>query len=211
MAVYTVADAVPQKLIHLLNVLEVLAILTAVARRDPAALPPGIASLVNALPLPTRFSNALARVGAGISKPSSFTAGFLSQVAGTVLRYAAIRWLGRYFTFQLAVRDGHRLVTDGPYSMMRHPSYTGSHLFMIGAAIAQMGSGSFYSQWKTIGPYSAAAAPWCALWYYFNLAYTYLGGVMRAPKEDEVLRKEFGEEWEEWAKRTPYRLYPFVY
>lgn len=35
--------------------------------------------------------------------------------------------------------------------------------------------------------------------------------VMRVPKEDEVLREKFGAEWEVYARRTPYRLIPYIY
>jgi len=32
----------------------------------------------------------------------------------------------------------------------------------------------------------------------------------RAKKEDDMLRKEFSD-WNEWAKKVPYKLIPFVY
>jgi protein-S-isoprenylcysteine O-methyltransferase Ste14 len=34
--------------------------------------------------------------------------------------------------------------------------------------------------------------------------------VARAKKEDDMLRKEFSD-WDEWAKKVPYKLIPFVY
>jgi protein-S-isoprenylcysteine O-methyltransferase Ste14 len=33
----------------------------------------------------------------------------------------------------------------------------------------------------------------------------------RMPKEDEVMHKEFGKQWEKWAKDVPYKLVPYVY
>ncbi|KAG2123421.1 hypothetical protein DEU56DRAFT_745450, partial [Suillus clintonianus] len=32
------------------------------------------------------------------------------------------------FTFKLSVRTNHRLVTTGPYAIVRHPSYMRAHL-----------------------------------------------------------------------------------
>ena len=29
--------------------------------------------------------------------------------------------------------------------------------------------------------------------------------------EEQMVREEFGSEWDAWAQRTPYRLIPFVY
>ena len=33
----------------------------------------------------------------------------------------------------------------------------------------------------------------------------------RVGKEDGMMRARFGERWEAYARRTPYRLVPFVY
>ena len=33
----------------------------------------------------------------------------------------------------------------------------------------------------------------------------------RVREEDATMRNEFGREWEEWAKKTRYRLIPLVY
>lgn len=34
--------------------------------------------------------------------------------------------------------------------------------------------------------------------------------LLRGAKEDMYLRREFGEEWERWAKDVPYQYIPFV-
>jgi len=33
----------------------------------------------------------------------------------------------------------------------------------------------------------------------------------RSKKEDNMLKKEFGKQWEEWAMNVPYRLFPGIY
>lgn len=33
----------------------------------------------------------------------------------------------------------------------------------------------------------------------------------RVKIEDEVLSKEFGDEWQAWAQRTPYKMIPYVF
>jgi len=35
--------------------------------------------------------------------------------------------------------------------------------------------------------------------------------LMRAPREDELLRRQFGEKWEAWAEKVPYRVFPGVF
>jgi protein-S-isoprenylcysteine O-methyltransferase Ste14 len=33
----------------------------------------------------------------------------------------------------------------------------------------------------------------------------------RVPEEDAMMRKQFGQEWERWAARVPYKSIPGVY
>ena len=36
-------------------------------------------------------------------------------------------------------------------------------------------------------------------------------GLQRIPVEDEILRKTFGKEWDEWARKVPNRIIPGIY
>src|ERR1700678_1795640 len=45
---------------------------------------------------------------------------------GLILRISALVRLGRWFTWNVTVQPGQVLVTDGPYRVIRHPSYTGA-------------------------------------------------------------------------------------
>jgi len=56
--------------------------------------------------------------------------------AGVALRTWAILALGRFFKFVVVVQDGHRVVTSGPYRLLRHPSYTGALVAFLGIGIA---------------------------------------------------------------------------
>ncbi len=38
-----------------------------------------------------------------------------------------------------------------------------------------------------------------------------VGLLRRMPKEDEALKKEFPEEWANWAAKVPHKLLPGVY
>ncbi|KAJ3539122.1 hypothetical protein NM688_g6412 [Phlebia brevispora] len=93
-----------------------------------------------------------------------------------LLRVTCYRYLGRQFTFELALRKGHKLVTGGPYAFVRHPAYTGSLMFVAGAV----------------------------------LVFLVDEGCL-TPTEDNIMRKEFGEEWVQWARRTPYKMIPYIF
>jgi protein-S-isoprenylcysteine O-methyltransferase Ste14 len=76
-------------------------------------------------------------------------------LAGVGLRLWAVRMLGRLFTFAIGVRTEHRIVQDGPYRWVRHPSYTGYLLVALGIALSYaslvgmiavvVGIGGFYT------------------------------------------------------------------
>lgn len=184
-----------QLTIHLFNLLDLYTILS---------------SLYPELTFPTRIHRVL------IPKSNSATLELtLPLVAGSVLIYAATllrvtcyRMLGQHFTYELAILKGHKLVTTGPYEWVRHPSYSGIILFMVGIAFTHLGEGSWWVECgleKTIfGKFMLVA--WTA---------TTFGGVAlsvsRVKKEDKILRNEFKGEWEAWRERTPYALIPFFY
>jgi protein-S-isoprenylcysteine O-methyltransferase Ste14 len=62
--------------------------------------------------------------------------GIILVLTGTAIRAWSMRTLGRFFQFHIQVQDGHRVVTDGPYRFVRHPSYTGLILVMAGFGFA---------------------------------------------------------------------------
>jgi len=44
----------------------------------------------------------------------------------------AFRELGPNFTFEASMSPNHSLATQGPYAVVRHPSYTGHFLMILG-------------------------------------------------------------------------------
>jgi len=50
----------------------------------------------------------------------------LLLTAGIALRIWSIVHLGRFFTVNVAIQEGQRVIQDGPYRFVRHPSYSGS-------------------------------------------------------------------------------------
>ena len=106
--------------------------------------------------------------------------------AGAALRWWAIRHLGR-FTVDVAVAADHRVVSDGPYRYVRHPSYTGLLLEFIGFALVPA---------AVLTPLVMLPPIFLALWY-------------RIRVEETALRAGLGEEYEAYSRRTK-RLVPGV-
>jgi len=109
-------------------------------------------------------------------------------VAGFVLRAWAVATLGRLFTVDVAIREGHALVKAGPFAFARHPSYTGLIAMFVGWAITFGG----------IVPAIVLLAPTIgALTYRMNV-------------EEAALSSAFGAEYDAYRASTK-RLVPFVY
>ena len=101
---------------------------------------------------------------------------------------ASVRTLGKQWSLAARVLEGHKLVTQGPYSIVRNPIYTG----MFGMLLA---TGLAISHW--IGLLAAV------------VVYT-VGTAIRVHSEERLLREAFGTEFDAYAQRVP-ALVPFLF
>ncbi|HEV2457716.1 MAG TPA: isoprenylcysteine carboxylmethyltransferase family protein, partial [Ktedonobacterales bacterium] len=69
-------------------------------------------------------------------RPQVTIAGIVVIVLGAALRWWSILTLGRYFTFEVAVRSTQSVVQSGPYRFVRHPSYTAILIMLLGVGMA---------------------------------------------------------------------------
>lgn len=108
--------------------------------------------------------------------------------AGIGIRQWSIAVLGRYFSTSVRAVEGHRIVTQGPYRILRHPSYTGALVTVLGIGFA---GGS----WE--GIFVALVLS--------SVAYGY-----RIHVEEQFLVEQFGAEYLEYQKRTK-RVIPYLW
>ncbi|KAI0349599.1 hypothetical protein OH77DRAFT_1594147 [Trametes cingulata] len=138
----------------------------------------------------------------------TFALGWFLIISAALLRIACYRTMGKHFTFQITIHKDHRLVTSGPYSVVRHPGYSALLMIVLGTMLCSFGSGSWLRECgimeTSVGKVFGVA--WVADLLYVPVVMVFF----RLKTEDELLKKEFGREWEEWAKRTPYWLIPGI-
>lgn len=165
------------------------------------------AALLVAASLPSPPARILSAAAPLSLSPYAF-AGLALSLAGGALRVACHHALGRFFMWAVGLHASHSLVTSGPYAIVRHPAYTGYFLMIFGPAVLCFDRGSLFAASGLGRTFLGRAAGVVCL---LHIAAVSVGMVGRTKQEDEMLREEFGEEWEAWAKRTPYRLIPYVW
>jgi protein-S-isoprenylcysteine O-methyltransferase Ste14 len=117
-----------------------------------------------------------------------FFVGICAMLVGIALRWYSARLLGKYFTFDVAIQGDQKLVELGPYRYVRHPSYSGALLTLLGFGLA-------------LGNWVGAAASLSCL----GLAYAY-----RIPVEEAALTVALGDAYKQYTKRT-WRVVPFLF
>ncbi len=102
----------------------------------------------------------------------------VSFAVGGIL--AIIGMLVRMYASGFIIKN-KQLATEGPYSLVRHPLYTGNLLLLIGFTFAS-------GQWWAL---LVSAVFW---WFYYPPAIAY---------EDRKLHRIFDADWTEWSRDVP--------
>ncbi|MDE2400649.1 MAG: isoprenylcysteine carboxylmethyltransferase family protein [Burkholderiales bacterium] len=117
-----------------------------------------------------------------------FWVGLATVVSGMLLRMHCWRVLGEFFTHTVTIADNHRVVDNGAYRWIRHPSYLGALLTLIGLGLA-------------LGNYG-------------SIALLVIGSmavyIYRIETEEAALESALGDSYTQF-KKTRKRLIPFVY
>jgi protein-S-isoprenylcysteine O-methyltransferase Ste14 len=113
-------------------------------------------------------------------------AGFASGLASVGLFAWAHAVLGRFWSSYLQLRPNHRLMTDGPYSRIRHPMYSAIVGWLMSLGLV--------------------APNWIA---FVFAALAALHFMLRIQGEEKMMLQQFGDEYREYIKGTG-RLLPGI-
>ena len=109
-------------------------------------------------------------------------------VAGMLLRMHCWRELGAFFTHTVTIADDHRVVDGGAYRLLRHPSYLGALLTLMGLGLV-------------LGNYASLMLMCIGSWSIY---------IYRIQVEEAALESALGEPYTRF-KQTRKRLIPYVY
>jgi protein-S-isoprenylcysteine O-methyltransferase Ste14 len=116
----------------------------------------------------------------------TFWLGASVLLVGLGITVWARRELGRNWSGIVTLKEGHELVTGGPYRFVRHPIYTGLLLGMLGSALVR-------AQWGgLLGVVLATVSFWRKLTF-----------------EERFMREQFGAAYDDYSKRVA-ALVPFL-
>jgi protein-S-isoprenylcysteine O-methyltransferase Ste14 len=105
--------------------------------------------------------------------------GVLLSFGGILMLVLTHRALGIFWSTTLQFKEGHALITRGPYGLIRHPMYTSLSIIFIGSAIV------------------------CSFWPFWMLTLIttifFIGIVSR---EEDMMIDEFGDEYLSYIERT---------
>ena len=121
--------------------------------------------------------------------PFFFALGIVLVFAGLLFRFWAIQTLGQFFRTQVMIQQEHRLITTGPYTYLRNPSYTAILVLLTGLGLA-------IGNWLSAVVLLATGI----------LAY----GLRIARVEERALAERFGQEFQDYRKKT-WALIPFIW
>ncbi len=108
-------------------------------------------------------------------------------VAGLGFSIYARRYLGGNWSGTVTLKEGHSLVREGPYRVIRHPIYTGIIVAFAGTALAQ-------GQWRGL------------------LSLLLVGGslIVKLGREERWMGAQFGDEYQQYQKHS-WALVPRIF
>ncbi len=114
-------------------------------------------------------------------------AAILFSAFGFLLIFWSGLALGKQYSPEVTIQEGHHLVTSGPYRLVRHPRYLGIILLAVGMSL-------IFRSWIGLAA---------------SLLFTTVL-LQRIKDEEKLLRTEFGPEWEDYCQHS-WRLIPYIF
>ncbi len=112
--------------------------------------------------------------------------GLIFYIVFSWVQIWAIKVLGENYSQDIAIKKDHKLITNGPFKIVRHPQYLAQFLMDIGGAVATLS--------YILVPFALLQIPFLFL---------------RAALEDKLLEKHFGGNFIDFKKKTG-QIFPFI-
>jgi serine phosphatase RsbU (regulator of sigma subunit)/protein-S-isoprenylcysteine O-methyltransferase Ste14 len=111
--------------------------------------------------------------------------GLLLSAAGFAVAVWARIYIGRYWSGNITLKEGHKVIDTGPYRFVRHPIYTGWLMAAVGSAITA----------GTVDGFGGVIL--------LTLAF-----VLKLHREERLLCAELGDAYRKYMERVPAAILP---
>ena len=115
-----------------------------------------------------------------------FWIGAVVTSSGLLFSVWARQYLGRNWSRAVTIKKDHELITGGPYSLVRHPIYTGLLAGLFGCALA-------LGEWRGL----------------VAVGLVFIALLRKLRLEEQWMREQFGEAYENYSRQVR-ALVPYV-
>jgi protein-S-isoprenylcysteine O-methyltransferase Ste14 len=116
-----------------------------------------------------------------------FWIGAAVTASGLLFSVWGRRYLGRNWSRAVTIKKDHELITGGPYTLVRHPIYTGFLMGLFGSALA-------LGEWRGL----------------VAVGLVFIELLRKLRLEEQWMRLQFGESYENYSRQVR-ALLPYIY
>lgn len=109
--------------------------------------------------------------------------GIVLTFAGAALLCWARFALGKFFSADVTLKQGHQLIQSGPYALVRHPIYTGINLAVAGTALE-------IGEWRGV----------------LAFALVVIMHIIKARQEEALMAAQFGDEYSLYRRHSGFLI-----
>ena len=126
----------------------------------------------------------------------------------------------------IKTKAGSKLITSGWWGTARHINYTGDIIMALSYSLPT-GISGYIINYNIIRPGAKFLSPeglrirtsvtqgeakgWGMLITYFYVLYFVILLIHRERRDEDKCKRKYGADWEEYTKKVPYRLVPYIY
>ena len=116
----------------------------------------------------------------------------------------------------IKTKHGSRLITSGWWGTARHINYLGDWIMAWSYCLPTGMAGYLVQRSSVLSMNNKEAVQgdargWGMLFTYFYLLYFAVLLIHREMRDEEKCLRKYGESWEEYRKKVPWRILPYVY
>ena len=113
--------------------------------------------------------------------------GLVLFTAGILLHGSCRYYLGQFYIFSFSIIKDQKVISAGPYGVIRHPGYLSNIFVVLGAVV------------------------FLNFWWYSIIMILPLMLIGAISKEEKMMQNFFKDEWNQYCRGVKFKLIPYLY